>query len=80
MVRWVGCVSVRRGQRGRGLGDYPRVMAQTWEYSTVPLMIHATKQILDMWGSDGWELVQIVTGPDGNGLVAYLKRPTGDGA
>ena len=55
-------------------------MAQTWEYSTVPLMIHATKQILDRWGSDGWELVQIVTGPDGNGLVAYLKRPTGDGA
>ena len=37
----------------------------------------ATKQILDQWGSDGWELVQIVTGPDGKGVVAYLKRPTG---
>ena len=71
---------MRRGLRPLGHGDYPRTMAQTWEYSTVPLMIHATKQILDMWGSDGWELVQIVTGPDGNGLVAYLKRPTGDGA
>ena len=46
-----------------------------WEYATVPLMIHATKQILDNWGEDGWELVQVVTGPDGNGLVAYLKRP-----
>ena len=23
---------------------------------------------------DGWQLVQVVTGPDGNGLVAYLKR------
>lgn len=56
---------------------YARCMAQTWEYATVPLIIHATKQILDNWGSDGWELVQVVTGPDGNGLVAYLKRPTG---
>ena len=48
-----------------------------WEYATVPLMIHATKQILDNWGEDGWELVQVVTGPDGNGLVADLKRPKG---
>jgi Domain of unknown function (DUF4177) len=45
-----------------------------WEYATVPLIVHATKQILDQWGSDGWELVQVVAGPDGNGLVAYLKR------
>ena len=45
-----------------------------WEYSTVPLISHATKQILDQWGEDGWELVQVVSGPDGNGLVAYLKR------
>jgi hypothetical protein len=50
---------------------------QKWEYATVPLMIHATKQILDNWGEDGWELVQVVTGPDGNGLVAYFKRPKG---
>jgi hypothetical protein len=54
----------------------PTVTRMTkWEYATVPLMIHATKQILDNWGEDGWELVQVVTGPDGNGLVAYLKRP-----
>lgn len=46
-----------------------------WEYATVPLIVHATKAILDQWGADGWELVQVVTGPDGNGLVAYLKRP-----
>ncbi len=51
-------------------------MATTWEYATIPLIIHNTKAILDQWGSDGWELVQVVTGPDGNGLVAYLKRPT----
>ena len=36
-----------------------------WEYATVPLLVHATKQILDNWGDDGWE------------LVAYLKRPKG---
>ena len=29
----------------------------TWEYATVPLLTHATKQILDQWGEDGWELV-----------------------
>lgn len=52
-------------------------MATTWEYSTIPLIIHNTKAILDTWGADGWELVQVVPGPDGNGLVAYLKRPTG---
>jgi hypothetical protein len=46
----------------------------TWEYATVPLIVHATKQILDQWGEDGWELVQVLAGPDGNGLVAYLKR------
>ncbi|OCI30371.1 hypothetical protein OERS_29380 [Oerskovia enterophila] len=51
-------------------------MATTWEYATIPLIIHNTKAVLDQWGSDGWELVQVVTGPDGNGLVAYLKRPT----
>ena len=47
----------------------------TWEYATVPLIVHATKQILDQWGADGWELVQVVPGPEGNSLVAYLKRP-----
>jgi Domain of unknown function (DUF4177) len=51
-----------------------RAMPQ-WEYATVPLIVHATKQILDQWGEDGWELVQVVPGPDGQGLVAYLKRP-----
>ncbi len=50
-------------------------MASTrWEYATIPLIIHATKTILDQWGADGWELVTVISGPDG-GLVAYLKRP-----
>ncbi|QDB78095.1 DUF4177 domain-containing protein [Georgenia wutianyii] len=46
----------------------------TWEYATIPLLIHSTKAILDQWGADGWELVQVVPGPSQN-LVAYLKRP-----
>ena len=45
-----------------------------YEYATVPLIVHATKQILDQWGEDGWELVQVLTMPEGN-LAAYLKRP-----
>jgi hypothetical protein len=28
-----------------------------FEYVTVPLLTHVTKQILDNWGSEGWELV-----------------------
>ncbi|MCG7322167.1 MULTISPECIES: DUF4177 domain-containing protein [Arsenicicoccus] len=46
----------------------------TWEYATVPLIVHATKQILDQWGQDGWELVTVLQSGEGN-LVAYLKRP-----
>jgi hypothetical protein len=46
-----------------------------WEYVTVPLLVHATKQILDNWGQDGWELVQVVPGLNPENLVAYLKRP-----
>jgi hypothetical protein len=50
---------------------------QSWEYVTVPLLVHATKQILDNWGQDGWELVTIVPGPSAEQLVAYMKRPRG---
>jgi hypothetical protein len=48
-----------------------------WEYLTTPLIIHNTTAILNNFGDEGWELVQVVTGPEG-GLVAYLKRPTAD--
>jgi hypothetical protein len=51
----------------------------TWEYLTTPLMIHNTAAILNNWGKQGWELVQVVQGPEG-GLVAYLKRPVVDDA
>jgi hypothetical protein len=56
----------RAGARVAGMTKY--------EYATVPLIVHATKQILDQWGDDGWELVQVLAMPEGN-LVAYLKRP-----
>ena len=65
-------------EREAAPGGERLLMATTWEYATIPLIVHATKAILDQWGADGWELVQVVTGPDGNGLVAYLKRPTGE--
>jgi hypothetical protein len=53
----------------------PREQTVTqWEYVTTPLLIHNTTAILNTWGEQGWELVQIVIGPEG-GLVAYLKRP-----
>ncbi|MEX2441697.1 MAG: hypothetical protein WD400_03530 [Pontimonas sp.] len=49
----------------------------TWEYATTPLIIHSTTAILNQWGEGGWELVNVITGPEG-GLVAYFKRPKGD--
>ena len=49
---------------------------RSWEYATIPLLIHNTKAILDSWGVDGWELVTVLPGPGGTDqLVAYLKRP-----
>ena len=48
---------------------------QKWEYATVPLLVHATKQILDNWGQDGWELVAVTTGASPEQLVAWFKRP-----
>ncbi|GAA2518682.1 hypothetical protein GCM10010201_14610 [Pilimelia columellifera subsp. columellifera] len=66
-----------RGRSGRA-GIVPGM--QKWEYVTVPLLVHATKQILDTWGEDGWELVAVVPGPNPEQLVAYLKRPKGGAA
>lgn len=65
------------------LGDFARSAAYresimtTWEYLTTPLLIHNTAAILNNWGKQGWELVQVVTNAEG-GLVAYMKRPVGD--
>ncbi|MEK8227501.1 hypothetical protein NKG05_17460 [Oerskovia sp. M15] len=71
-----GSRCVGRSERGRDPG-YAQAHGNHLGVRDHPLIIHNTKAVLDQWGSDGWELVQVVTGPDGNGLVAYLKRPTG---
>jgi hypothetical protein len=79
----VGSVTV--GSAGARPVDVPapraaRVSAmQKWEYVTVPLLVHATKQILDSWGDQGYELVTVIPGPNPEQLVAYLKRPKGEG-
>ena len=49
------------------------VEAPKWEYFVTPVLLHSEAQILNNWGSQGWELVQIIEGPAG-GNVAYLKR------
>ena len=67
--RWAGSTA-----GGGGRLKYSEPMTK-WEYVTVPLLVHATKQILDNWGQGGWELVQVVPGLNPENLVAYLKRP-----
>ena len=52
---------------------------RTWEYASVPLIVHAVKEILDQWGDQGWELVS-VTDLGTGGPVAILKRPRGEAA
>lgn len=47
---------------------------QNWEYFITPLPVHTPGAILNNWGKQGWELVQIVTNEQG-GSVAYMKRP-----
>ena len=45
-----------------------------WEYFVAPILSHIAQQLLNNFGSDGWELVQVVPGPNPEQLVAYLKR------
>lgn len=52
---------------------------QRWEYATVPLISHALQEILNQWGEEGWELVQVVESAQ-TGTVAYLKRPKASAA
>ena len=47
---------------------------QKWEYATVPLIAHALQEILNQWGEEGWELVQVLESPQ-TGTTAYFKRP-----
>jgi hypothetical protein len=47
---------------------------QKWEYATVPLISHALQEILNQWGEEGWELVQVIES-QATGTTGYLKRP-----
>jgi hypothetical protein len=47
---------------------------QKWEYATVPLISHALQEILNQWGEEGWELVQVMES-QATGTTAFLKRP-----
>jgi hypothetical protein len=49
--------------------------ATTWEYLTAPILTHVSQQILNNFGADGWELVQVVPGANADSLVGYFKRP-----
>jgi hypothetical protein len=46
-----------------------------WEYLTAPVLIHNTQAILNNFGRDGWELVAVTSGANGEQLVAWFKRP-----
>ncbi len=46
---------------------------QKWEYATVPLISHALQEILNQWGEEGWELVQVLESPT-TGVTGFLKR------
>nr|WP_231994884.1 DUF4177 domain-containing protein [Vaginimicrobium propionicum] len=45
-----------------------------WEYFTAPIISHIAQQLLNNFGSEGWELVQLVPGPNPDSLVGYFKR------
>lgn len=45
-----------------------------WEYMTAPILVHVSQQILNTFGSDGWELVQVVPGANPENVVGYFKR------
>ena len=51
---------------------------QRWEYFVAPVLAHNPGEILNSFGDEGWELVNVVqqaTPAGGVSLVAYLKRP-----
>ncbi len=47
---------------------------QKWEYATVPLISQSLQEILNQWGEEGWELVQVIESAN-TGTTGYLKRP-----
>lgn len=48
-----------------------------WEYQVAPIPLHNEGMMLNNFGQDGWELVQLTTNEQG-GIVAFFKRPVSD--
>ena len=46
-----------------------------WEYFVAPILSHVAQQILNNFGAEAWELVQLAPGPNPDNLVGYFKRP-----
>lgn len=67
-------VRTREVAYGRSDDDVEVKRLQKWEYASVPLISHALQEILNQWGEDGWELVQILESPN-TGITAFLRRP-----
>jgi hypothetical protein len=52
------------------------MVAMKWEYATVPLISHALQEILNQWGEEGWELIQVLESPQ-TGMTAFFRRAKG---
>ena len=62
---------------GHQTEDRREQAVQKWEYTTVPLISHALQEILNQWGEEGWELIQVLESQQ-LGMTAFLKRPAQD--
>ncbi len=58
------CPVQARGQHATSRTPPAALTVPTWQHATVPLLVHATKQILGNRGEDGWELVAVMRGPN----------------
>jgi Domain of unknown function (DUF4177) len=73
-MRVLTCSRLSRVHRSIAFAYRGDTTVQKWEYTTVPLISHALQQILNQWGEEGWELVQVVES-EATGTTAFLKRP-----
>ncbi|MFT8395769.1 DUF4177 domain-containing protein [Propionibacterium sp.] len=55
--------------------DRQQESAVKWEYFTAPILSHASQQILNNFGAQGWELVQVLPTANPDSVVGYFKRP-----
>ena len=63
----------------QGIDQEVNTTLKKWEYASVPLISHALQEILNQWGEEGWELVQVQESQT-TGTVAFMKRPKEEGS